>query len=192
VAKHRKKVNPRRRRSVAAPKRNYRRRRMLVANPRRRRVYNPRRRRSNPRRGRRNPAAFGMGGSGLAKAVLGGLVGVAVTKLVPGYLPSSISGSKPLHVVASAATAFLAQFVAKKAGLSPQVSDAILFGGLMQTGSDAITSFLPASFNQLALGNLVPGRFVIPENPLRQVAAPAGAPSRVPVSGLQRAFPTPW
>jgi hypothetical protein len=145
------------------------------------------------RRRRHNPAAFSMRGGNLVKAVVGGLAGVAVAKMLPGFLPTSISGNKIAHVAATAASAFLAQFVAKKIGLGEPIADAVLFGGLMQTGSDLITSFLPAQFNSLALGYLTSARLTLPENTIKNIAAQAGAVpvhARITQSGLARAFGT--
>ena len=129
----------------------------------------------------------------MAKAVVGGLAGVAAAKMLPGFLPASISGNKIAHVAATAASAFVAQFVAKKVGLGQAVSDAVLFGGLMQTGSDLITSFLPSQFNTLALGALTNARLTLPENTIRNIASAAGAvpvQARITANGLGRAFGT--
>ena len=179
--KRTKKSNPtsRRRRAASNPRRRLR----SVGNPRRLRVANR----------RRNPAVFGYSGGNMAKAVVGGLAGVAAAKMLPGFLPVSISGNKIAHVAATAASAFVAQFVAKKVGLGQAVSDAVLFGGLMQTGSDLITSFLPSQFNTLALGALTNARLTLPENTIRNIASAAGAvpvQARITQNGLGRAFGT--
>jgi hypothetical protein len=189
--KRRKSRNPRRRRHVTAvaPVRRRRRRRV---NSSRRRVYRRRRnpvavthrrrrrrsvgvsRRRNRRYSRRrNPEIFGRsGGKDLLMMVGGGLVGVAATKFLPTLIPASITaslGSSPIVGVGmTIAGAFAASWLAKK--VSPSFGDAVLFGGLMQAGSVLLTAFAPAALSsQLALsgmGDIVPGMFVVPQNPV--------------------------
>lgn len=201
-------VNPRKRRKVVARRRRRsrkanpaarrRRTRIVVAAPRRhRRRRHVAARRSNPRRRysrrRRNPILFGQSVSAgnMAKAVVGGLAGVAAAKLLPTFLPASLSSSPILRVVVSGASAYAASLAARKLGLGPQVESAVLFGGLMQTGSLAISAFAPASISsRLALsgmGELMPGGFSVPQNPLRLPPAPAQGP-RVQMNGLARSF----
>ncbi len=198
----------RRRASVARVHRrrrtNVRRRRVnrRRANPvARRRVHHRRRRRTNAggyrrvrrySRRRRNPV-FGMsGGKNMLTMVAGGLVGVAATKFLPTMLPSSITasfGSGPfMGVIITAAGAFAAGWIAKRF-MPGAFADAVLFGGLMQTASVALTAFAPPSLaSRLALsglGDIMPGNFVVPQNPVTSravVAMPQG------VGAFRRAF----
>jgi hypothetical protein len=131
----------------------------------------------------------------MAKAVAAGIVGVAAAKLLPTFVPTSITGSggSVVKIALAGASAFVASFVAKKAGAGDTIASAVLFGGLMQTGSLAINAFLPASVSsRLALGELMPGSFPVPQNPVRAgIAAPvAQQPNQVraQMSGLNRAF----
>lgn len=168
VRRRRRRVNP----VAAAPvrrRRRYSRRRRAVANPRRRYV---RRRRMNGSR-RRNPV-FGMaGGKNMLIMVGGGLVGVAATKFLPTLVPSSITstlGASPLVAIAiTGAGAFAAGWLARRF-VGQAFGDAVLFGGLMQTGSAILTAFAPTSLSsQLALsgvGDIVPGWFAVPQNPI--------------------------
>jgi len=191
------KVNPRRRRRVARVSRRRRTRRVAVAvNPRRRRRVarrNPARRRSVRRR--RNPDVFGarpLSGGGL-KLIAGGLVGVAAAKFLPRLIPASITATMGNFggVVATGVSAYVAGLAAGKF-LGPAMGQAVLFGGLMQTGSVVLNMLLPGlQFGgvSLALGELMPGSFPVPQNPLRQVSAPAApANARVNLNGLTRAF----
>jgi hypothetical protein len=195
----------RRRRRTVNRRRNPR--KVYVANPRRRRytrrrrVNSSRRRRVGGYRRRRNPAIFGQSSpSALFKMVGGGLVGVTVTKMIPAYIPASITstlGSGSFMAIAvSAASAFAAGFLAKKF-MGTEFGDAVLFGGLMQTGSVALNALLPASISgQFSLGDLVNGNFVVPQNPIRaaqmaQVAAAAAAAAPIK-PGMGAAYPSAY
>lgn len=177
--RHVARVHRRRRRSTI----NRRRRRTVMANPRRRhyrrrRTVNAHRRRYH-RRYRRNPAIFGRSsGKDLLTMVGGGLVGVAATKYLPTLLPASITsglGGGPLmSVLITGAGAFAASWIARmvmgKTGSGGEFADAVLFGGLMQTGSAALNAFAPPSIaGKLALsgvGDIVPGYYTVPQNPI--------------------------
>ena len=195
----RKTTTVRRRRRVmtaVAPVRR-RRRSNPVAHTRRRRTYRRRsngvavRRRSRRHSYRRNPAIFGQtGGKNLLMMVGGGLVGVAATKFLPTLLPASLTsslGSSPIiGVLLTGAGAFVASWLARK--VSPSFGDAVLFGGLMQAGSVALTAFAPSSLSsQLALsglGDIIPGNYVVPQNPITSrgqvamISAGTGAPAK--------------
>ena len=63
----------------------------------------------------------------------------------------------------------------------------------MQTGSMVLNAVLPnfrvggVPLALSGLGDLVPGRFPVPQNPLR-IPAPAPAQARVTMNGLARAY----
>lgn len=195
-------INPKRRNNVArrrkrsthkshrarGARRNYT--RIVVRAPRR----NPRRRRSgvsrrrSVRRIRRNPSLFGASVSTtvMAQAVLGGLVGVTAAKMLPAALPAGLAATPTMRVVAAAASAFAAGWAAGK--VNKTFGDAVLFGGLMQAGSQLLNVFVPSVGRQIGLGELVDGRFVVPQNPLRLPAPAPAANARVTMSGLSRAF----
>jgi hypothetical protein len=142
----------------------------------------------NPRR-RRNPA-FGLKGAGMAKAVVAGLAGVAAAKFIPTLIPAGIVQGNLMRTVATGASAFVAQMLAKMVIKDTSITDAVLFGGLMQTGSTALNAFLPGIAASLGLSGIVDANWTIPENPLRQLpvmAAPAGD-ARMGVAGLARAY----
>jgi hypothetical protein len=182
-----------------APRRRRRtHRHTAVANtPRRRRyvrrhtAHNPRRR-HNRRHYRRNPVFGSTGAKSMLTMVGGGLVGVAATKFLPTLIPSSVTaslGSSPLaNIAITGAGAFAAGWLAKKF-LGQTFGDAVLFGGLMQTGSVILTAFAPPAIaSQLALsglGEIMPGYFAVPQNPITNRApVPVVMPSKGGVSGF--------
>ena len=188
------KVTPRRRR-------RYTRRRRTI-NPVARRTH--RRRRTNTHRRRRhhnvrrNPALFGRsGGKDLLMMVGGGLVGVAATKYLPTLLPASITGAMGggamMSIAISGAGAFAAGWLSKRF-VGPVFGDAVLFGGLMQVGSAILTAVAPASISaQLALsgvGDIVPGMYVVPQNPIRDYRPPAPVATGTSGMGNLRRFGT--
>jgi hypothetical protein len=193
-------VNPKRRKSMARPKKKrrrnpkrvYRRRRnrtrVVVMAPRRRRRRNPKRHYAKHHR-RRNPAVFGARKtSDIAKMVLAGLVGVAAAKFLPTVLPAQFVSSNLMRTIATGVSAWIAGFVAGKVGLGKEVGDAVMFGGFMQTGSVALNAFLPSIGRQIGLGELMPGQFPVPQNPLRIPAPAVPAQARINMSGLARSF----
>jgi hypothetical protein len=197
-------VNPQRRKSVAHTKTRKRRKASARRNPSRRRTRivvasAPRkhRRRTNPRRTRkghrrRNPQLFGsqLTGANTVKMIGGGLAGVAAAKLLPTLLPAGMVSGNIMKVVVTGASAFVAHYIAKMAKLGDQVSGAVLFGGLMQTGSVALNVLLPNTLAaRFSLGELVASQNpYVPNNPLRAMPAPTTPGNRIPVSGLARSF----
>jgi len=216
--KRRKSRNPRRRRHVSAVapvrrrrrrnpvgrRRTYRRRRSVAVAPvrRRRRRSNPGRRRvSRHRRSyRRNPSMFGMsGGKSMLTMVAGGLIGVAATKFLPTLIPGSITaslGASPIIGAAmTVAGAFVASWIARK--VYAPAADAVLFGGLMQAGSVILTAFAPPQLaSQLALsgmGDIVPGWYAVPQNPVTNRGGMAMMPSpNASGGGMGVAIPRPF
>ena len=126
----------------------------------------------------------------------GGLVGVAAAKFIPktiGGSLGSITGGMGQYggLVLTGLSAWIAGWAASKF-VGEKFGSAVLFGGLMQTGSVAINLFVPGfqvGGVPLALGELVPGQFVVPQNPLRLPSAPSPAP-RVNMNGLSRVYGT--
>jgi len=180
-------VNPRRQ-QVAARKRKRVRKsnthRSRKANPTRVYVMAPRKqnrkrstRKRNPvrhHRRRSNPNLFGHNVSTgqMGKAVAGGLVGVAAAKFIPTMLPSGLVSSNIMRVIATGVSAFVAGWAAGKADKT--FGDAVLFGGLMQTGSVALNAFVPSIGKQVGLSGLTQARFPLPDNPILAGMIPAG------------------
>ncbi len=203
----------RRRRRVASNPRRHRRRRntTVVVRTRRRRSrrMNPRRRVVRHHRRSRNPLFGHSGAATMGKMVIGGLAGVTICKAVPNMLPASLTSSPIMRTATSVAIAVASGYLAKKFIGDSTVSDAIMFGGLMQAGSVALNSFLPSVGATIGLqglgggmGDLIAGNYPIPQNPIfpqfnpgyggGMIAAPAmapGAKSSAPaLSGLAGPF----
>jgi len=197
MAKRRRKSrNPRRRRTTlaVAPVRRRRRRVARRSNPiGRRRAVSYRRRRRNPMPSLGGTKAFS--GEGL-KMIAGGLVGVTATKFIANMVPAAVKA--PLGtfgpVVANGIGAFIAGYIGNRF-LGGAFGSGILFGGLMQTGSTLINTVSPGlKFGEYpigisGLGDLVPGSFTVPQNPLR-LAPPPTTQARIQMNGLSRSFGT--
>ena len=127
------------------------RRRRAVTNPRRRRVYSHRRRRvgnpgyhrrrkiSNRRHYPRNPGML----SGTAGRVLGVIGGVAVTKLLSGFLPASFA-TGVLGYFGIGAVAFLQGKLVGKFSKSPALGNDMLVGGLAYLAAKVLNDFFPS------------------------------------------------
>lgn len=128
---------------------------------------------------RRNPVLFGqhMRPVELGKTVLGGLLGVTVAKLIPPMLPGGLTSSPALRVLVTGAVAFGAGMAAGK--MNPAFGSAVTFGGLMQAVSTGLNAFVPQIGSQIGLngmrgmGDLVPGSFPMPQNPITSYLPPA-------------------
>jgi len=192
-------TNRRRRRNatrivVVAPKQNRRRRR----NPSRRNRRRVHHRRRNPM----NTSLFGapLFGKSSLELVGGGLVGVAAAKFIPTLLPTSLTGGVASSNIGRTIITGIAAVVGGWAGskVSPQFGQGMLFGGMMQTLSVALNAFLPSVYGQLSpyssLGDLMPGGFSVPQNPLRlpppppAALPPSGSQARMNMNGLARAY----
>jgi hypothetical protein len=201
-------VTNRRRNRRSNPKRVYVRRRRHNVSHRRRRRSNPkvvvryrtRHNRKHYNRRRRNPTLFGSSLTSKEGLMIigGGLAGVAATKFIPALLPTSITSgiasSNLGKTVLTGVTAVAAGWLAGK--WDKGFGNGVLFGGLMQTASVALNSFLPSVYQQLglSLGDFLPGQFSVPQNPIRAgiapppAAAPAGGQARINMNGLARAY----
>lgn len=130
------------------------------------------------------------------KMIAGGLIGVTATKFIANMVPAAVKA--PLGtfgpVVANGIGAFIAGYIGNRF-LGGSFGSGILFGGLMQTGSTLINTVSPGlKFGDYpigisGLGDLVPGQFVVPQNPLR-LAPPPTTQARVQMNGLNRSFGT--
>jgi hypothetical protein len=151
VARKRRRSNPRRRHHAMTHRRARRRNPVRVVyrtrSRRRRHMSNPRRRRMH-----RNPVSFS-GAKDMAVAVLAGLGGVTITKMVPSLLTSLTSGSPIMAAAVSAVTAWGAGYLAEKM-LGPNIGKAVAFGGYMQAGSVALNAFLPSVGSVIGLSGL--------------------------------------
>ena len=189
VVRRRRRSNPVAVAPVRRRRRYTRRRRSVAVNPRRRytrrrRSMNVRRRRMNGRGRRRNPMFGQSGMKNYAVMIGGGLVGVAAAKYIPTLIPSSVTaslGTSPImSIVVAGAGAFAAGYLAKRF-MGNDFGDAVLFGGLMQTGSLILSAFAPAPLNTAlalsGLGDIMPGWFAVPQNSVTNRAPVAMMPS---------------
>jgi hypothetical protein len=136
-------------------------------------------------------------GINLVTSIGGGLLGVTVAKAAPGLLPASMQ-SPIMRMFAAAGAGYAAKMLAHKMR-QPALGDAMLFGALMQAGSTALNAWLPSIGGQIGLnglGDLVPGAFTVPQNPLRYQQALIGPQpvlqmpmaSGAKLSGISSAF----
>jgi hypothetical protein len=125
----------------------------------------------------------------------GGLIGVAAAKFLPTLVPANLipgGGSFIVRTVITGAAAFAAGWLGRKF-VSGEFGDAVLFGGLMQTGSVALNAMLPGfriggqSLALSGMGELMPGQFTVPQNPLR-LPPPPPTQARMTMNGLTRAY----
>lgn len=191
--------NPRRRRY----NRRRRNRVVVIHAPRRRRRYNRRHARRRNRRHarynrRRNPSIMGLPltSKGALKLIGGGLLGVAAVKFLPSLVPAGLipSGSPYIGVLVTGVAAVVSGWLIGK--VDKELGDGATFGGLMVAGSQLINALAPGlSIGGVpigGLGDLMPGQFVVPQNPLRLPPPPpqpaGGGGARVHMSGLARAY----
>jgi hypothetical protein len=185
-------------------------------NPTKRVVVVNRRRNS---RKRRNPDFFGSSLTSKQSLMIlgGGFAGLIGTKFIPTLLPASLTGSVGTSTtgqfVLSLASALAVGWAAGKFVNIP-FGNGAMFGGLIQAASVGLNAFLPSVYSSLGigLGDLLPGSFTVPQNPIRagmrapaQMALPApagsrsgppagavttgqGGQARVTMSGLARAY----
>lgn len=132
----------------------------------------------------------------MVEAVGGGLLGMAGVKMIPGFLPGSLTsiGGSYAPILVSLASAFGLKWVAEKIRRGG-FSDAVFFGALIQTGSTALSIIAPGAFSVLGLGDLTPARFPVPQNPIRAALRAGGgamvAGGTTPsmnMSGFERAY----
>jgi hypothetical protein len=135
----------------------------------------------------------------------GGFVGLIGTKFIPTLLPATLTGSVGTSTagqfVISLASALAVGWAAGKF-VNPAFGNGAMFGGIIQAVSVGLNAFLPSVYTSLGigLGDLMPGSFAVPQNPIRagmqprQIAAPVAKPAatggqaRVTMSGLARAY----
>ena len=173
------------RRVVARSRRNPKRRRRSISK-RQVMAFNRTHRRNRRRRSSSNPFAKSISlsrPSDLVTAGAGVLVGVFGVKTVLPFLPSSITGNPMFATAAALAIAagewWLLSFV------SPEFGAAAGLGGIAEAASVALTNY---GFPSLALGDFVPGRFVVPQNPILDAATGFPKSMTAATSAYPRAY----
>ena len=112
------------------------------------------------------------------------LVGVAAAKYLPTLLPASIlpAGSSPwTGILITGAAAFAAGYVAHR--FTPKsFAEGVMAGGVALTLSQVLNAVAPPSLSaQLALsgmGDILPGYYVVPQNPVTNRAPVVAMPSK--------------
>lgn len=134
---------------------------------------------------RRNPmVSHASGGVAMAKSVVGGLIGVALTKTVSSMLSNAVPAlsSGIMRVVLSVGAAFgVGKLVSS---IDSNFGAAAAFGGYMVAGSDALNVVAPQLAGTIGLKGLgvwMPSRFAVPENPVMRGAVPIVA---APAAGV--------
>lgn len=135
--------------------------RIVVITPKR----NGKRRRSS------NPHFFGqqVNAMKMAEYIAGGLIGVAVNKAVLPMLPTSLTSNTFAATATAIALAAAEWFVASL--VDKDFGSAVGFGALMAAGTQVLNAFVPSVGSTIGLsgrgwGDFVPGRFVVPQNPI--------------------------
>ena len=116
---------------------------------------------------------------------IGVLLGVVATKFVTGLVPASLTGTPIMRLAASALATVVVNMGAKR--FAPSLASGMMYGGIAQTTAIALNAFVPSYAGRLVpagLGDLMPGSFVVPQNPIsRPVVVPAK-------TGMGSAFPS--
>lgn len=138
----------------------------------------------------RNPmVGHASSASGMAKSVVGGLIGVTLTKMATGAITGIIPATGLLRAAASIGAAFAVGKLVSS--VDRDFGAAAAFGGYMQAGSEAISILAPSIGNQIGLKGLgvwMPSAFSVPENTIMQginTMAPAPVTG---ISGFRRRF----
>ena len=196
------KVNMRR----AKPARAYNRKRRINAKHRRR-THNPvvrtrtrtvyrNKKRRNPSRRSRNPFGVNLSSKQIGEIVLGASLSApfvkAATSAVANVLPSIATDNVTATIAAAVIGLggwYLGSLVSKDFGFGVGI------GALSATLTQAVNSFVPSVGNTLGLsgfrrgvGDFVPGRFTVPQNPVLDAARMLSAGSGPQSS----AYPTPY
>lgn len=119
-------------------------------------------------------------------AAVGVLIGVAATRAIVSALPSTVTSSNLYSTLAAVAVAVGIWWIGSM--VSPEFGAAAGLGGIAEAGSVALNSFLPSVGSYVSLGDFVPGKFVVPQNPILDAAT--GLPSRqvAAVSAYPKAY----
>lgn len=129
----------------------------------------------------------------IVEGAAGVLAGVAATKAIVNMLPAAATSS---NVIAAASSVAVAVAVGWLGGMvNPAFGLAALYGGIAQAGSQLLNEYIPSVGSVVSLsgiranlGDFVPGRFSVPQNPIMD-----GNPS-LPMAGsmMSRAYPAPY
>jgi hypothetical protein len=156
------------------------------------RAYMKRHRMGGRRRHSSNPFAKSISLSGPTNVVtsIGGvLAGVFINKTVVAFLPANITSNTLYATLASGAIALAEWWIFSM--VEPEFGAAVGLGALAEVGSIALSNYLPQiGVSPLSgrLGDFVPGRFVVPQNPVLDAAT--GFPKSMTMA--TSAYPRPY
>lgn len=141
------------------------------------------------RRRRRNPMAKSITlarPAQIVQAAVGVLVGVAATRAIVAALPSTVTSNNLYGAIAAVAVAIGIWWIGSM--ISPEFGAAAGLGGIAEAGSVALNAFLPQVGSYVSLGDFVPGKFTVPQNPVLDAAT--GMPMRqtAAVSAYPKAY----
>lgn len=160
-------------------------------------VMRPNKKRYNRRHHRRNPMSTELFGQPLfgrnsLEVILGAFGGLILAKFIPTVFPTSITGgiasSSIGRVVISGIAAVVGAWAVSK--VSGPAGQGALLGGMVQTLSIALNAFLPSAYTSVSqyatLGDLTPGSYPVPQNPILAGRVPvAMLPAPSPSSAMQ-------
>lgn len=178
--------NRRRHTTMYNPRRRNRRRNRRMSNPRV--IVRYRNRRRNRRHNRRRNPNFLTGKAG---AVIGILGGAAVTKLLTGFLPATITSGVGGYI-ATGVTAVIAGQIVGKGFKNPTLGNWVTIGGLLIVGLELIGKFIPSlqlpfglSTGTSGLGLISSSNFYVPQvnlpGSMATFVTPAGVTGAIPV-----------
>lgn len=111
----------------------------------------------------------------IAVAGAGVLIGVAVNRGIVSVLPDAVKSNNFYAAAASFAVAFAQWWTFSM--INPEFGAAAGLGGIAEAGSTTLNTWFPAIGSKVSLGDFVPGKFAVPQNPVLDAAGPY-APSR--------------
>ncbi len=129
--------------------------------------------------------------SDVVTAAAGVLVGVFLNKTLVGFLPASILANPLYATLAAAGGAVLEWWVLSM--VQAEFGAAVGLGALAEAASIALTNYLPSVGGSLSLsgrgvGDFVPGRFAVPQNPVLDAATGMPKMQSMAVSAYPAAY----
>jgi hypothetical protein len=149
------------------------------------------------RKGHRNPSIAGVSGAkNVGELLLGGVGGVILASVAPGFLPAAMTGNPVFSAISVGVIGWVAGMGVAKMG-NKNVGDGVMFGAWLSATKDLITNFVPGLPGLSGMGMFVPAQFNEPDNPVwagnqrliaaRAAQAAAAAPS-TSLKGVMSAY----
>lgn len=136
---------------------------------------------------KRNPSIAGVSGmKNVGELLLGGVGGVIIASVTPGFLPGVMTTNPVFSAIGVGVVGWAAGMAVAKMG-NKNVGDGVMFGAWLSAAKDLITNFVPGLPGLTGMGMFVPAQFNEPDNPVwagnqrliaaRQMAVQAAAPA---------------